>query len=328
MKFLIAGYGSIGRRHLNNLLTLGYSDIVLYRTHQSTISDEAVKDIPVETDLAKALDHKPDAVVISNPTAKHFDVAIPAAKAGCHILFEKPISHNFDGLEDLKSALKSGGGKVLVGYQFRFHPGIRAVREILIKKILGLPLSARCEWGEYLPGWHPWEDYRKSYSARKDLGGGVVLTLSHPIDYLRWLLGEVQSLWAISGNVSSLELQVEDFAEVGFKFETGCVTSLHLDYYQRPPTHKFKIVCDEGVIKWNNENGNVIILKEDGKIVEYFTLPNDFERNQLFVEEMQHFIDVINGKTEPICSLNDGEKALVLSWAILNSSRHGQQITV
>ena len=180
MKFLIAGYGSIGRRHLNNLLSLGYSDIVLYRTHQSTLGEDPVKDIPVETNLTKALEMQPDAVIISNPTAKHLEVAIPAAKAGCHILFEKPISHNFDGIDDLKKALQEGGGKVLVGYQFRFHPGIKKIKEILKNKVVGVPLSVRCEWGEYLPDWHPWEDYRKSYSARKDLGGGRCVDVIPP----------------------------------------------------------------------------------------------------------------------------------------------------
>lgn len=328
MKFLIAGFGSIGRRHLNNIRSLGYSDIALYRTHHSTIADESIKDIPVETDINKALAGKPDAVIISNPTAKHLDVAIPAAESGCHLFLEKPIFNNYDGIDDLKKAIKIGGGKVFVGYQFRFHPGIQKIKEILDKGFFGKPLSARCEWGEYLPGWHPWEDYRKSYSARKDLGGGVVLTLSHPIDYLRWLFGDVKYLWAMTGNLSDLELEVEDFAEIGMNFNNGCVASLHLDYYRRPSVHSLNIVFEEGVLKWNNESGDVIIERVDGTIEEYYKIPGDFERNQLFINEMKHFIDVIEDKCESICTLEDGEKALILSMAILKSGLHGQRIFI
>ena len=189
-------------------------------------------------------------------------------------------------------------------------------------------MSARCEWGEYLPGWHPWEDYRKSYSARKDLGGGVVLTLSHPIDYLRWLLGEVCSLWSVTGNVSELELQVEDYAEAALKFDNGCIASLHLDYYRRPAVHRMEIVCSEGVIRWDNSDGNVVLEKPDGTSSDIFALADGFDRNQLFLDEMKHFIDVIQGKTDPVCTLEDGEKALILSWAILKSARYGQQISI
>ena len=89
MKFMIAGFGSIGRRHLRNLRTLGESDIILYRTRQSTLPEDEIKDLIVETDFQKALDHRPDAVIIANPTALHLNVAIPAAEQGCHLLIEK-----------------------------------------------------------------------------------------------------------------------------------------------------------------------------------------------------------------------------------------------
>jgi predicted dehydrogenase len=155
-KFLIAGYGSIGRRHFQNLLALGEKDILFYRTHQSTIPEEALEGYPVETDLQKALDHKPDAVIVSNPTAAHLDVAIPAAAAGCHLLLEKPISHDTRRLGDLDDALRQGGGSVLVAYQFRFHPVLQQVKRLLDESAVGKPLSVRAHWGEYLPDWHPW----------------------------------------------------------------------------------------------------------------------------------------------------------------------------
>ena len=124
MKFLIAGLGSIGRRHLHNLLTLGEQDIILYRTHQSTLPDVDLPDFPVETTLQAAFSHKPDAVIVSNPTALHLEVAIPAAQAGCHILLEKPVSHNLDQVDTLVKLVQKTGSRILVGYHFRFHPGL------------------------------------------------------------------------------------------------------------------------------------------------------------------------------------------------------------
>ena len=182
----------------------------------------------------------------------HLDVAIPAAQAGCHLFLEKPISHSLERLDELQAAVHRGGGQVLTGYQFRFHPGLRHARRLLAEGAIGRPLSVRAHWGEYLPGWHPWEDYRQGYSARADLGGGVVLTLSHPLDYLRWLFGEVSALWAFTGQLSDLELQVEDTAEIGLRFACGVLGSVHLDYNQHPPAHCLEIIGTQGAIRWDN----------------------------------------------------------------------------
>ena len=231
MKILIAGFGSIGRRHFRNLLALGERDILFYRTGRSTLDGAELAGYMVETDLDAALAHRPQAVVIANPTALHLPVAIPAAETGCHLLLEKPLSHSHDGLDDLQAALVRGGGQVLVGFQFRYHPGLVKISRLLADGAIGRPLSVRAHWGEYLPGWHPWEDYRWGYSARQDLGGGVVLTLSHPLDYLRWLLGEVSALWAFTSRQSDLDLDVEDSAEVGLRFANGVIGSLHLESF-------------------------------------------------------------------------------------------------
>jgi predicted dehydrogenase len=218
LKFLIAGFGSIGRRHLRNLLALGEEDILLYRTHQSTLpdQDEAAR-FPVVTSLDAAFSQRPDAVIISNPTALHLDVAIPAAEMGCAILMEKPVSHSMQRLDELCTAVRRGGAPVLVGFQFRYHPTLQTAARLVRDGAIGAPLSARAHWGEYLPGWHPWEDYRQGYAARPDLGGGVILTLCHPFDYLRWMLGEVEALFAFTANSGGLELPVEDAAEVSLE---------------------------------------------------------------------------------------------------------------
>lgn len=324
MKFLIAGYGSIGRRHLRNLKALGENDILLYRTQKSTLPDEEIVGIPTETDLAAALAHRPDAVIIANPTALHLDVAIPAAEMGCHILMEKPVSHSMERTGELKAALQKGGGKLLVGFQFRYHPGLHAVYRALSGNVIGKPLSVRVEWGEYLPGWHPWEDYRQSYSARADLGGGVALTLSHPLDYLRWLFGEVAGLWGFSGKVSGLELDVDDVAEIGLRFESGTIASVHLDYYHQPAVHRFEIACERGTIQWDNATGEMSQYSAGDCRMEIFTPPVDFERNTMFLDELRHFMAVMRGEELPRCTLDDGLKAQQIALAVQRASREAR----
>jgi len=234
VKFLIAGLGSIGRRHLRNLRALGQEDIILYRTHQATLPDAELGDLPTFTELSLALAEKPVGVIVANPTALHLEVAIAAAKAGAALLIEKPVSDGLAGLGELQSALIRSSKPAMVGFHFRFHPVLNQVKALLESGQLGKPLSARVNWGEYLPGWHPWEDYRRSYAARADLGGGVVNTLSHPLDYLRWLLGEVESVSAWTGKLSALELDVEDHADILIHFAAGEAASVQSGLLSAP----------------------------------------------------------------------------------------------
>jgi len=327
MKILIAGFGSIGRRHFRNLHTLGEQDFIFLRSGRSTLPDDEIAGYPLETDLESALAHHPDAVIVANPTSLHLDIAIPAAEAGCHLFLEKPLSHSLAGLDRLESALSRGGGEVFVGFQFRFHPGLIRIKEILASEALGKPLSVRVHWGEYLPGWHPWEDYRKGYSARKDLGGGVVLTLCHPLDYLRWLLGEVRSLWAFVANQSDLDLEVEDTAEIGLRFEGGALGSVHLDYNQRPPSHHLEVVCSGGSIRWDNGTGTVEVYDAGKGNWEPSPPPSGFERNQMFLAEMAHFLRVARGQEVSSCNLQDGIKSLELALGVYESARSGCLVT-
>ena len=319
MKFMIAGLGSIGRRHLRNLVALGEEDILLYRSGKSTLPDDELKGYLTEMDLDSALAHEPDAVIVSNPTSLHLDVAIPAAEAGCHLLLEKPISHNLERIDELQVAVEKGGGKVLVGYQFRFHPGLQAVKRLLEEGKIGKPVSVRSHWGEYLPDWHPWEDYKNSYAAREDLGGGVVLTLCHPFDYLRWLLGDVESVMGMVGNLGDRGLEVEDKAEVVLKFESGVLGSVHLDYYQRPAKHNLEIIGTQGTIYWDNEEGVSRMYQASTQEWELIPPPDGFDRNDLFLAEMSHFLEVVAGVAEPVCGLDDGIQALRIAAAVFGA---------
>jgi len=340
MKFLIAGLGSIGRRHFRNLMALGEKDIILLRTRKATLPDDELAGYPVETDLQEALQkHKPDAVIVANPTSMHLDVAIPAAEAGCHILLEKPVSHSLERLDVLQTTAEKSGSKILVGFQFRYHPTLNKARNLIQSNALGKILTVRAHWGEYLPQWHPWEDYRQSYAARADLGGGVLVTLTHPLDYLRYLLGDVESLWSFNGHISPLEIDVEDVAEVGLKFRNGAVGGVHVNYFQRPPVHHLEIVGTNGTLRWDNADGILHFYKlltsfgsysdrPPAPVMESFSPPEGFERNQLFVAQTRHFIEIVRGEKEPICSLGDGVQALRLALAAYKSQERGRMVKI
>jgi predicted dehydrogenase len=327
MKVLIAGLGSIGRRHLRNLKSLGMSDILLFRTRLATLPDDELDGYPVFTDLEEALAQKPDAVIVSNPSSAHMAVAIPAAKAGCHLLIEKPISSELAEILDLQKAVAASGVKVLVGFHFRHHPVLAQVEALLESGAIGRVLSAKAHWGEYLPAWHPWEDYRLSYAARKDLGGGVVNTLSHPLDYLRWLVGAVTGVSALTGHVSELEIDVEDNAEISLTFQNGAIATVHLDYYQRPPSHTLTITCTNGRVFWDNATAVAEVFNAADGSWETLQAPADFERNQLFLEEMRHFLAVCRGEEQPVCTLQDGFAAQAIAQAVHESSAE-QGLTV
>lgn len=338
MKFLIAGLGSIGRRHFRNLVALGEKDIVLLRTRRATLPEDELAGFPVEIDLAEALSrHRPDAVIVANPTSMHLDVAIPAAEAGCPILLEKPVSHSLERLDVLQNAAAKSGSRILVGFQFRFHPTLNKARELVQSNALGKILTVHVHWGEYLPQWHPWEDYRHSYAARADLGGGVILTLTHPLDYLRYLLGEVDALWSFNGHISPLEIDVEDVAEIGLKFAGGAVGAVHVNYFQRPPVHRLEIAGTNGTLRWDNADGTLHLYhllapfgsysdQPPPSVMESFPAPEGFDRNQLFIEQTRHFFEVVRGDAEPRCSLEDGIRALEMALAAKESQSTGRAI--
>ena len=325
MRTLICGFGSIGRRHLNNLRALGETDFVLLRSHHSTLPETDINGIPDETEITEALSYHPDAVIVSNPTALHLDVAIPAAKAGCAILMEKPISHDMNRVEELHHALETHDGRMLIGFQFRFHPVLSRVRELVKTDAIGKPVSVRAHWGEYLPGWHPWEDYRQSYSARPELGSGVVNTLSHPLDYLRWIFGDVDSVWAYTSS-AGLGLAVEDTAEIGLLFKSGVAGTVHLDYIQQPPKHTLEVIGENGTIIFDNATATALVYRAGKPEPEQILPPADFERNHLFLAEMKHFIHVAKGIEIPVCGIHDGIAALKLTMAVHQSAQRGELV--
>ena len=126
--------------------------------------------------------------VICTPTSQHLDQTIKCVRLGINVLVEKPLFNTIDGFEELRQAVIKFNTFVYVGYMMRFHPLIEKIKTMINKNEFGKLISFQSVWAEYLPNWHPWEDYRDSYAARKELGGGSTLTLSHDIDLAIFLV--------------------------------------------------------------------------------------------------------------------------------------------
>jgi predicted dehydrogenase len=184
-------------------------------------------------------------------------------------------------------------------------------------------IHAHAHWGEHLPGWHPWEDYRAGYSARRDLGGGVLLTLCHPLDYLRWLLGPVSWVSATSANSGFFGIDVEEMADLTLGFVSGARAGVHLDFAQRPPSHYLQITGRAGLIRWDNADGIAHCYRAKDEAWETAGPASDFERNTLFLDEISAFCDWMAGVREtagPAATLADGLANLRLILAAHRSA--------
>lgn len=336
---LIAGYGSIGRRHVRNLQALGYSQLLFFRTHRGAIADKPPANgdaaaWPEVRDLDAAWPHRPAIAVISNPSAWHMNVALAAARNGCDLFIEKPLSDSLAGCEELAEIVRRKNLVAMIGCQFRFHPLLLRLREGLSSGRLGSIAGARAEWGEYLPDWHPWEDHRTSYSARAEMGGGVVLTLIHPLDYMYWLFGPTDRVRASTRSIDSLQTPAgEDWAEITIDFCSGVVGQVHLDYVQRPAVHRLTVWGDRGRAEWDCQAGTLrwetlaapgeksLSGGDAGPLVEVEYTPAGFERNTMFVDETRHFLECVESRQTPAIPLADGIAVLKIALAAKQSAR-------
>lgn len=342
IKILFIGLGGIGQRHLRNVYAKFGSEasIIAYRVRnlKRTISPNLTIDenvdfvkkysVKVFKDVNQALAKSPDVAFICNPTSHHVSSCLAAARAGCDLFVEKPLSHSMDDIEKLISICESKELIGLVGYQLRFHPCYNLFKKLIAEGTIGNLLSVHSEVGEYLPGWHKYEDYRQMYASRKDLGGGVVLSQIHEIDYLYNLFGVPSRVVTLGGHLSNLEIDVEDVADVLLEMTfrgKSLPVSLHMDYIQRPPSRNCKVIGELGKITMDLTELKVIVEKPgmEKKMHDF----GDLDRNQIFINEIDHFFKCIANRQKPVITLRDGANSLRVALAIKKSMETGKIIS-
>jgi predicted dehydrogenase len=209
----------------------------------------------------------------------------------------------------------------MVGYQLRFHPCILRLTEIVRSGVLGTPLSVRATIGEYLPNWHPYEDYRTTYAARTDLGGGVIVTQIHEFDYLYSLFGLPRRIYALGGHWSDLEIDVEDTASILMEVPLGSRVlpiHLHQDYLQSPPSRQCEIIGDRGRAVMDLPSLTVSLYMLGKPEPEIFRVEN-FDRNNLFLDQARHFLHCVETRKRPIVDIADGIQSLRMALAVKQS---------
>lgn len=318
MKILLVGLGSIGRRHLRNILALGYENIVL--VSRSGILPDEFSFLPVYSNLQFALSAaRYDAAIVCTPTSLHVESvkALLSAKVP-DIYIEKPVSHSLDEMDEVVCLSKLYPNNVFVGYDLHFDPGLQKVKQLLSEDVIGKVVSVNAQVGQYLPDWRPHEDYRKGMSARKETGGGVMLDLVHEFDYLLWLIGSVRNV-ACQYNISgALEIETEDVCEVLLRFANDVIGTIHLDYLQQKLVRNCMITGYEGSIFWDLAQNTVrwIDKQKQENIFSY----QGFERNERFVQIMRSFLE--NPQDPRLTSLEKGIESLKLVLAAKYSAEN------
>lgn len=317
MKILLWGLGSIGRRHAQIIKDLyPETELIALRSSKGLIDQEENPRVENVFDIQEAMDHKPDAVFITNPTSMHIYSAITAAENGCHIFIEKPLSHNMKDIDKLIRTVKEKKLITLMGCNMRFNPILIKVKEMIHKRQLGTLLSFRISCGSYLPDWRSQQDYRRSYSARRDLGGGVVLDLIHELDYAYWIFGEFVDYKSFVGKISDLELETEDYAEILVKTNQNVAGSIHLDYFRKMPQRIIEVICKNGVIK-GDMISNILYINNAG---EEDKIEFNFDRDFMYREQLKHFIDCIQNNKETFNPIETGYNVLKYALGIKNGS--------
>lgn len=335
MKILMIGLGGIGQRHTRNLRTLlgDELELIAYRTRRlnhvitptmgadDKQNVEEVYNITSFDTLDAALAQNPDAAFVCNPSNLHIPIARACLLAGADIFIEKPLSDSLDGAEQLAALALSQKRVAMVGYQMRFHPCVMRLQQVVASGELGSLLAVRATLGEYLPNWHPYEDYRQMYAARADLGGGVVLTQIHELDFLYSIFGVASRVYAIGGHWSDLEVDVEDTAssllEVPWHGRSLPI-QLHTDYLQSPPNRQTEVIGEKARAVMDLHAQTLTIYRRNILQPEVFRVEN-FERNTLFLDQTRHFIDCLRKRVKPVVDLHDAIQSMRMALAIKQS---------
>jgi len=298
MKFtdpiLILGAGSIGERHIAILQKLSYNNIWVYRQRNLPFLTIEQDTVSIFTDLSKIKLINPFAAIICTPTSQHLEQALFCVERNIPVLVEKPLSGNLAGLEELKRSVLRNKTYVQVAYMLRYHPYFQRIKTTIDSGDLGKLVSIQSNWSEYLPDWHPYENYRESYASRKELGGGAALTLSHDIDLLNWLAHSPVENWHTRKNYTAMpEIDVESAADISIHYKNGVTAKCHLDFHSRTAKRWYRFVFEEGYME-------VDYLKSELTTCFRRTISTEslveFDRNQLYTAQILNFFAQIEDK--------------------------------
>ncbi len=323
-KVLVVGSGSIAKRHLSNFRRLlPNADVGCVSASGRVLADGETDATTLLRSLAAAIEWGPDLAVVASPAPLHIEHACQLLQAGTPVLIEKPLSDRLDRIRAVAPLFARYRDRIEVAYNLRFLSSARKMKTLLDEGCVGLILGLRIEVGQYLPDWRPHADYRRQVSANRSLGGGVLLELSHELDYLTWLFGRFDQVFCITSNSAQLEIDVEDRADILLSRD-GLTAHVHLDFLQRQASRECKVIGSTGTLHWDLIANSISMDGPEGKK----TIFSDsaFNRNDMYLELLRGFIEVAAGRAAPRITMEDGLAVVDMVEAMRESAATGRQV--
>lgn len=286
LNILFCGLGSIGKRHARLLKQNFGHEIFAFRTFKGQEKNDL--GIPEFSSWKEVESRSFDVAFITNPTNLHITSAVECAQRGMNLFIEKPIGSQLDGLDKLLEIVDFNRLTAYVAYPLRFHPVLKELKSLLRNKRI---LHTRIVCESYLPDWRPGQDHLKSYSSFKEMGGGVILDLSHEIDYVSYLFGEIESITGKHGKLNNITVDSEDYADMIISHRAS-ITNIHLNYFSKNPQRIIEIKTDEDFLRADLINNSIVYIGKN----EQWKKEVEIKRDDMYVAQLDYFFANISNR--------------------------------
>ncbi|TKV21680.1 Gfo/Idh/MocA family oxidoreductase [Citrobacter sp. wls613] len=320
-KVAVIGLGNIATRHRRNLKKL-FPGIIVYSVSSSErVLSELVNDCDgYLTNVDAVIQEQVDLVIVASPATYHLRHSQKFLAAGIPTFIEKPVTASFDDAKKLQEIAERHATPVAVGYCLRYLPSAKIIKKLIDTQFVGSIYNVNIEIGQYLPDWRPSKSYRESVSANKFLGGGVLLELSHELDYAQWIFGELKLVNSVLRTSSELEMDVESLADVMLINSAGAIINIHLDFLQKKPWRQCHVIGSKGRIVWDLIRNEVIYHTGQGTDI-IFSDP-DWDKNDMYTNMLLDFIAEISGSENDSVTLESSTNIVGLIEKIKEKSQY------
>lgn len=333
MKFLIVGLGSMGKRRIRNLQYLKAGEIIGFDLQENRRKEVEEKyGIPTFKKFGDAVSEDPDAFIISTPPDKHVEYALMAAENDKHFFMEASVLA--DGMDELIALCKNKSIVAAPSCTMRFHPSVKKIKELIDNEVVGEILAFTYHSGQYLPDWHPWEDYRSFYVSKKETGACREI-VPFELTWLTWVLGDIDAISCFKGKLTELDIEIDDAYQIIMKFKNGILGHMLIDVISRVPYRVCKLISEGGLVVWDWGGGVKVYTAKDKNWKEYpeekgTTVKGyaDKIKEEPYIDEMNHFIRAIKGEIDYPYTLEEDKKMLNILYTAEKSSEKGVHMTM
>ena len=308
---VVVGLGNIALRHRRNLKSLFPEIFIIAVSASGKVTNQNVEFADqIISSLDEVVREGVDMAIVASPAPFHKSHAKLLLLAGIPTLIEKPVTSSSQDVYELMKIYEETHTPAAVGYCLRYMPSSIKIKELLDQKIIGSIYNAFVDTGQYLPDWRPSKEYQNSVSAKKSLGGGVLLELSHEIDYIQWLLGSMEVQYAHLRSSSELNLEVEELVDVILVSDTGTVCNIHLDFLQKKANRTCSFIGEKGRLDWDLLSNTIMLHTGGGSEVLFSEA--DWDPNQMYLSLLTDFLDLVAGRKNSSIDLEQAAKTVEL----------------